>query len=110
MGNQVGSGLLVKHSPDQISRKLVLLGMSVSHESIYGYVSVDRKGGGNLWRSLRINIARRYLWRNKEGRREKMRNRVDIKKRSLEVSVRSRYEDWELDLIQDAEGSGSLRR
>ena len=39
-----------------------------------------------------------------------MRNRVDIKKRSLEVSVRSRYEDWELDLIQDAEGSGSLRR
>ena len=104
------SGLLVKHSPDQISKRLALLGMNVSHESIYGYVSVDCKGGGNLWRSLRINIARRYLWRNKEGRREEIRNRVDMEKRSLKVSVRSRYEDWESDLIQDAGGSGSLRR
>jgi IS30 family transposase len=33
--NQVSGRLLIKHSPDQISQKLALLGMAVSHESIY---------------------------------------------------------------------------
>ena len=106
--NQVNGRLLIKHSPDQISQKLALLGMAVSHESIYKYVLKDRKGGGLLWKQLRINGTRRYRCRNKLGRGEKIKNRVDIEKRPSEVAARSRYGDWEADLIQGAAGSGYL--
>ncbi|MDA7931796.1 IS30 family transposase [Akkermansiaceae bacterium] len=106
--NQVDARLLVKHSPDQISNTLALFGIAVSHESIYEYVSVDRKEGGDLWKQLRINGTRRYRRRNKVGRGEKIKNRVDIEKRPSEVAQRSRYGDWEADLIQGAAGSGYL--
>jgi len=105
---QVEARLLVKHSPDQISKKLALAGMSVSHESIYQHVLVDRKNGGTLWKELRINGTRRYRRRNKVGRGEKIKDRVDIEQRPPEVADRSRYGDWEADLIQGTAGSGFL--
>ena len=40
---QVEARLLLKHSPDQISEKMALQKMFVSHESIYQYVLSDRK-------------------------------------------------------------------
>ena len=103
---QVEARLLLKHSPDQISKKLALMGMSVSCESIYQYVRIDRKNGGSLWKELRINGTRRYRRRNKVGRAEKIKNRIDIEQRPPEVANRSRYGDWEADLIQGASGSG----
>ena len=106
--DQVEARLLMKHSPDQISEKLSLMGMSVSHESIYQHVLIDRKNGGNLWKELRINGTRRYRRRNKVGRGEKIKNRIDIEQRPPEVADRSRYGDWEADLIQGASGSGFL--
>jgi IS30 family transposase len=105
---QVEARLLLKHSPDQISKKLALQGMLVSHESIYQYVSGDRKSGGTLWKQLRINGTRRYRRRNKVGRTEKIKDRVDIENRPPEVEQRIRYGDWEADLIQGASGSGFL--
>ena len=105
---QVDSRLLVKHSPDQISKVLALFGMSVSHESIYRYIREDRKEGGFLWKQLRINGTRRYRRRNKVGRGEKIPNRVDIADRPPEVAARGRYGDWEADLIQGGSESGYL--
>jgi IS30 family transposase len=106
--DQVDARLLLKHSPDQISNTLGLEGLQVSHESIYRYIDVDKKRGGDLWRELRINGKRRYRRRSKVGRGEKIRGRVDIDQRPAVVSERTRYGDWEADLIQGAAGSGYL--
>ena len=106
--DQVDTRLLLKHSPDQISSTLALAGLQVSHESIYRYIDVDKKQGGDLWRELRINSKRRYRRRSKVGRGEKIRGRVDIDQRPAVVSKRTRYGDWEADLIQGAPGSGYL--
>lgn len=97
---QVEARLLLNHSPDQISKKLALQGVIVSHESIYCHVRNDRKSGGSLWKHLRINGTRRYRRRNKVGRVGKIKDRVDIDDRPSEVEKRIRYGDWEADLIQ----------
>jgi len=106
--DQVDARLLLKHSPDQISKKLAMEGLHVSHESIYRYVIADKKAGGDLWRELRINGKRRYRRRCKAGRGGKIPNRTDIDQRPAVVSGRTRYGDWEADLIQGAPGTGYL--
>ncbi|MDB4586217.1 IS30 family transposase [Akkermansiaceae bacterium] len=105
---QVDARILVKHSPDQISKKLKLQNIHVSHGSIYQYILADRVSGGFLWRQLRINGTRRYRRRNRVGRTEKIKGRVDIEKRPPEVAQRIRYGDCEADLIQGAARSGFL--
>jgi IS30 family transposase len=105
---EVEARLLLKHSPDQISKALALEGAHVSHGSIYTHIALDKKGGGELWRQLRINGRRRYRRRSKAGRGEKIPERVDIDHRPAVVSARRRYGDWEGDLIQGARGSGYL--
>lgn len=105
---EVEARLRLKHSPDQISSKLALRGIKVSHESIYKHVEKDKKAGGDLWKDLRINGKRRYRRRSKVGRTDKIRNRVDIADRPEEIAQRSRYGDWEADLIQGGKGSGYL--
>jgi IS30 family transposase len=105
---EVEARLRIKHSPDQISKSLAMSGLKVSHEAIYQHVASDRKAGGDLSSHLRINGRRRYRRRSKIGRGEKIPNRVDIEKRPAVVSHRTRYGDWEADLIQGGAGSGFL--
>jgi IS30 family transposase len=105
---EVEARLRIKHSPDQISKSLAMSGLKVSHETIYQYVASDRKAGGDLSSHLRINGRRRYRRRSKIGRGEKIPNRVDIEERPAVVSHRTRYGDWEADLIQGGAGSGFL--
>jgi IS30 family transposase len=105
---QIDARLLLKHSPDQISKTLELEGVSVSHEAIYRYILADKKDGGDLWRELRINGKRRYRRRCKVGRGQKIPERVDIDERPAVVATRKRYGDWEADLIQGGAGSGYL--
>ena len=100
--------LRIKHSPDQISKSLAMSGLKVSHKTIYQHVASDRKAGGDLSSHLRINGRRRYRRRSKIGRGEKIPNRTDIEKRPAVVSHRTRYGDWEADLIQGGAGSGFL--
>jgi IS30 family transposase len=107
--DEVEARLRIKHSPDQISKSLVLRELNVSHEAIYQHIANDRKAGGDLSLNLRINGRRRYRRRSKIGRGEKIPNRVDIEKRPPVVSRRKRYGDWEADLIQGGAGSGFLR-
>lgn len=105
---EVEARLRIRHSPDQISKSLAMSGLKVSHEAIYQHVASDRKAGGDLSSHLRINGRRRYRRRSKIGRGEKIPNRVDIEKRPAVVSRRTRYGDWEADLIQGGAGSGFL--
>lgn len=97
-----------KHSPQQISRSLKREGLEVSHETIYNYIVRDRKAGGQLYRQLRINGKRRYRRRCKAGRCGKIPERVGIEERPAVVDTRSRYGDWEADLIEGSKGSGFL--
>jgi IS30 family transposase len=106
--DEVEARLRIKHSPDQISKSLILIGLRVSHETIYRHIASDRKAGGDLALNLRINGKRRYRRRSKIGRGEKIPNRVDIEKRPAVVFHRERYGDWEADLIQGGAGSGFL--
>ena len=106
--DEVEARLRIKHSPDQISKSLVLQDLYVSHETIYQHIANDRKAGGDLALNLRINGKRRYRRRSKIGRGENIPNRVDIEKRPTVVSRRKRYGDWEADLIQGGAGSGFL--
>lgn len=105
---EVETRLRIKHSPDQISKSLAMSGLKVSHEAIYQHVAFDTKAGGDLSSHLRINGRRRYRRRSKIGRGEKIPNRIDIEKRPAVVSRRTRYGDWEADLIQGGAGSGFL--
>lgn len=106
--DEVEARLRIRHSPEQISNALAMKGMKVSHETIYQHIVRDRKAGGNLASNLRINSKRRYRWRSKTGRGEKIPNRMDIDLRPSVVEARGRYGDWEADLIQGGGGSGFL--
>lgn len=105
---EVEAHLRIKHSPEQISNTLTLRGLKVSHEAIYQHITRDKKAGGDLASHLRINGKRRYRWRSKMGRGEKIPNRVDIDLRPPVVGSRERFGDWEADLIQGGDGSGFL--
>ena len=97
-----------KHSPEQISGALRLEGIRVSHETIYSYIMRDKAAGGTLYKNLRINGKRRYRRRIKSARVGKIIERVGIEERPKIVDTRSRYGDWEVDLIEGSKGSGFL--
>lgn len=105
---EVETRLRINHSPEQISNALALRGLQVCHETIYQHVARDKEAGGDLASNLRFNGKRRYRWRCKTGRREKIPNRVDIDLRPPIVDGRERFGDWEADLIQGGDGSGFL--
>lgn len=96
-----------KHSPEQISGALARDGVKVSMKTIYTHLHSDKLAGGLLHLNLRINGRRRYRHRNKANR-HKIPNRRDISERPGIVDTRSRYGDWEADLIEGARGSGFI--
>ena len=90
-------------SPEQISGRLKLKGMSISHETIYQYIYADKRAGGTLWKHLR----RPKKYRKRAGgrdRRGKIPNRRSIDERPVIVDKRSRIGDWEADLVIGKEG------
>jgi len=96
-----------RHSPEQVSCALALTGQQVSTSTIYNYVYRDKKAGGELHVNLRINGHRRYRHRNKANR-TKIPNRRDISERPPVVECRTRYGDWEADLIEGGRGTGYI--
>lgn len=90
-------------SPEQISGRLKLKGIMVSHESIYQYVYADKRVGGTLWKHLRC--PKKYRKRaGGRDRRGKIPNRRSIDERPAVVDERSRIGDWEADLVIGDEG------
>jgi IS30 family transposase len=95
-------------SPQQISGRLKLEGISISHESIYKHVWKDKKAGGSLFKNLR-HCGKKYNKRSgKNAGRGLIPGRVDITERPAIVEAKSRVGDWEADTMIGAQHNGAL--
>ena len=99
---QIESKLLEDWSPEQISGRFKLNGVSISHESIYRLVWKDKRVGGQLYKHLRHH-GKKYNKRSSgKAGRGFIPNRVDITLRPAIVEEKSRVGDWEGDTIISA--------
>ncbi|MBE9569180.1 MAG: IS30 family transposase [Proteobacteria bacterium] len=100
-------------SPEQISAKLVLdypdnQAMRVSIETIYRWIYLDARVGGQLYKHLRRR--RKYRRRQKRygaGRRF-VAGRVGIEARPEGVEERRRFGDWEGDTVVGKRGRSNI--
>ncbi len=95
-------------SPEQISGRLKLEGIFVSHERIYQHVWRDKKVGGALFNHLRRQGRKYYKRSSGKAGRGQIPNRVDIKERPEIVETKSRVGDWEGDTIIGANHQGAI--
>lgn len=96
-------------SPEQIAGKLKLDDIiSLHHETIYQYLLVDKRLGGELYKQLRHQgkkYRKRYgCARNNHG----IPNRVDIDERPAIANDRGRVGDWEADTIIGKNHKGAI--
>lgn len=86
-------------SPEQISERLKQdHKLRISHEWIYQYILADKRAGGDLYRHLRCQKARRKRYGSYD-RRGKLPERPSIEERPEIVEKRQRLGDWEVDTI-----------
>ena len=90
-------------SPEQISGKLALEGIKVSHTTIYKWVKEDKERGGTLYLNLRHNGHRRKTNPYKHASARNIPHRISIKDRPAEANGK-RFGDWEMDLIMGKNG------
>ena len=106
--NYVDEKLEMKWSPEQISKTPTSEDLRmVSHERIYQYIIEDKRKGGDKYRHLR----RRKKYKKRcmvEDRRGKLSNTKSIHERPNEADLRTRYGDYEVDLIVGANHKGGL--
>lgn len=95
-----------KWSPEQISGIGERLGFEVSHQWIYNFISLDKKSGGQLYKHLR-RAKRKYTQAHlrKYG---KVRDATSIEKRPPVVDEKTRFGDWEADLVMGKRGTGAI--
>ncbi len=113
LGAYVERQLLLKHSPEQISRRLLVdfpddPRMRVSHETIYQSLYVRRREAlkRELAQCLRTGRALRKPHRKPDERRSRHAGAVSISQRPAEAEDRTVPGHWEGDLITGA-GNGS---
>nr|WP_123670712.1 IS30 family transposase [Actinocorallia herbida] len=113
LGTHVERQLLLKHSPEQISRRLLIdfpddPEMRVSRETIYQSLYVQGRGAlkRELTHCLRTGRALRKPRRKADERRSRHAGAVSIRDRPVEVEDRAVPGHWEGDLITGA-GNGS---
>lgn len=82
--------------------------MRVSHETIYRWVSLDASQGGSLYRHLRRRHKHRRRQKRYGAGRRFIPGRVGIEERPHEVARRSRFGDWEGDLVLGRKGIGAI--
>jgi len=86
-------------SPEQICGRLKERGLaSASPEAIYQRIYADKRNGGTLHRALRCQKVRRKRYGARE-RRGTIPNQVSIDQRPTIVAERTRFGDWEGDLV-----------
>ena len=106
---QVGDGLAMGWSPEQIASRLRLEGSehSVSVETIYRFIYHPRVRSEKLYRFLpraKASRGRRYFKR----RREPIEGRRSISERPQSVALREEFGHWEGDLMQFRTQRGNL--
>ena len=106
---QVGDGLAMGWSPEQITSRLRLKGSehSVSVETIYRFIYHPRVRSEKLYRFLpraKASRGRRYFKR----RREPIEGRSSISERPQSVALREEFGHWEGDLMQFRTQRGNL--
>lgn len=93
-------------SPEQIAAICKRIGLSVSHEWIYGYVLSDFQQGGELYLHLRHRLKRYKKRFHKQ--RGRILGRRSIHQRPEVVCRRARYGDWEIDTVIGQHGTGVI--
>ena len=99
-------GLSQKWSPEQIAGVGKIIGHSVSHEWIYGYIQRDKLRGGKLFKQLRHG-HRKYR-KGSRAKRVIIPNRVGIEYRPAIVNKKKRFGDWEADTVLGKNGTGAI--
>jgi transposase, IS30 family len=100
--------LCTEWSPEQISGRLRLAGIKISHESIYQHIWKDKKFGGTLYQHLR-HYGKKYNKRSSgKAGRGCIPNRVDITERPQIVEQKIRVGDWEGDTIIGSRHQGAI--
>jgi transposase, IS30 family len=95
-------------SPEQITNRCKKEGIEmVSHERIYQFIKEDKDNGGELFKRLRKK--KKYRKRcGTEDSRGKIKDQKRIKDRPRIVEEKSRFGDWEVDLIIGENHKGAL--
>jgi transposase, IS30 family len=102
------SKLVLKWSPEQIASWYKKEGVEmVSHERIYQFIKEDKDTGGELFENLRKK--KKYKDRSKiKDSRGKIKDQKRIKDRPKIVEDKTRFGDWEVDLIIGENHKGAL--
>jgi IS30 family transposase len=96
-------------SPQQVSARLKMEKMlHVSHETVYRYIYLDKRGGGQLYRCLRHWNRRRKRGGKQNRLWKKIENRKFIDVRPEIANSREEQGHWERDLVLGKQGSGGL--
>jgi IS30 family transposase len=96
-------------SPEQIAGRLKQEGLTpLHHETIYRYVVVNKKEGGDLYTHLRHQKKRYRKRYGHANNRTGIPNRVDISERPECVNQRERVGDWEADTMIGKNHKGAL--
>lgn len=99
-GQLVSSLIRRGWSPEQISGRFRIENVeSLSHEAIYQFVRADRDAGGTLFLHLRRGRRRRKKRFSVPRIRTDLLNRRHIQERPKIINDRSRFGDWERDLM-----------
>lgn len=96
-------------SPEQIAGRLVHDKQeTISHETIYKKILVDKQSGGRLHIHLRCQKKRKKRYGSARSNRGTIKNRVDIDERPAIVNERKRVGDWEGDTIIGSHKKGAV--
>lgn len=99
-----------KRSPDQASGRLKQQGKKcVSFQSIYLFITSDKRAGGKLYKQLRYQ-GKKYKWRGwPKTDKSRIPNRKGIELRPTVVDQKNRFGDWESDLVVSSKkGAGAV--
>jgi IS30 family transposase len=82
--------------------------MRISPETIYRWVALERQQGGELYRHLRRRHKHRRRQKRYGAGRRFIPDRVGIEQRPAIVNERSRFGDWEGDLVVGSHGTAAI--
>jgi len=109
----VKAKLKVKWSPEEIAQRIRIdypddEKMRISHETIYRWIYLDARSGGELYKNLRRRRKRRRRQKRYGTGRRFLRGRKNIAERPQIVEGRERFGDWEGDTIEGKKSSGYI--